>query len=343
MLTLRRHSRSTLLLVAVGLATILAGTSVALARGTARAVPALRTGVVDVETNLGLEGGAAAGTGMVLTSSGIVLTNNHVIRGATTVRVLIPSSGRTYKASVLGYSVGADVALLSLQGASNLQTVTTASSTSLRVGQLVTAVGNANGTRRLVLAPGRITGLGKAITATDGQNGSERLTGLIETSTALQPGDSGGPLLDAAHRVVGMNTAASAGFFLTSRESDSYAIPIGRALAIVKQIRSGRTSTTVHVGATPFLGVQLQPNVGTFGGQSGVAVAGVLNGSPADRAGLTSGDLIVALDGKAVGTLKDVSRLLLLKAPGDTVQVTYADGLGDQQTATVTLGSGPPQ
>jgi S1-C subfamily serine protease len=337
-----RSYRRTLLLAATGLAAIVAGTGAALARDAA-SVPALRTGVVDVETNLGLEGGAAAGTGMVLTSSGIVLTNNHVIRGATRVRVLVPSSGRTYNARVLGYSVAADVALLSLQGASKLQTVTIAPSARLRVGQLVTAVGNANGTRRLVLAPGRITGLAKAITATDGQNGSERLTGLIETSTPLQPGDSGGPLFDASQRVIGMNTAASAGFFLTSDESDSYAIPIQRALSIATQIRSGRTSATVHVGATPFIGVQIQPNVGTFGGQSGVAVAGVLNGSPADRAGLTSGVLITALDGKSVGSLKDVSRLLLLKAPGDTVQVSYTDELGNQQTASITLASGPPQ
>jgi S1-C subfamily serine protease len=339
----RRSPKKTHLLVATGLVAAAVGTSVALARGTATSVPALRAGVVDIETNLGLEGGAAAGTGMVLTPSGIVLTNNHVIRGATTVRVVLPSSGRTYNARVLGYSVAADVAVLSLQGASHLQTVTT-SSARLRVRQPVTAVGNAGGTRRLVVAPGRITGLGKTITAGDGQNGSEQLTGLIETNAGLQPGDSGGPLFDAAHRVVGMNTAASAGFFLSSTASDSYAIPVTRALAIARQIQSGRASATVHVGATPFVGVQLQSTDGFFGGgRAGVVIAGVVPGSPADRAGLVPGNLVTALDGKAVGSLKAVSALLLRKSPGDTVRVSYADQAGNEQTATVTLASGPPQ
>jgi S1-C subfamily serine protease len=282
----RRTSKKTLLLVATGLVAFAVGAGVAVARETATSVPGLRAGVVDVETNLGLEGGAAAGTGMVLTPSGIVLTNNHVIRGATTVRVVLPSSGRTYNARVLGYSVAADVAVLGLQGASHLQTVTIARSTRLRVGQPVTAVGNAGGARRLVVAPGRITGLGKTIMAGDGQNGSAQLTGLIETNAGLQPGDSGGPLFDAAHRVVGMNTAASAGFFLSSTASDAYAVPVTRALAIAKQIQAGRASATVHVGATPFVGVQLQSTDGYFGGgRTGVVVAGVVPGSPADRAG----------------------------------------------------------
>jgi S1-C subfamily serine protease len=336
-----RLFRKTSLVAAAGLVAVVVGAGVAVARGTATAagVPALGTGVVDVETNLGLEGGAAAGTGMVLTSSGIVLTNNHVIRGATTVRVLVPSSGRTYSASVLGYSVAADVAVLRLQGASSLQTVTTARFARLRVGQAVTAVGNAGGARRLTLAPGRITGLARTITASDGQNGAERLTGLIETNTALQPGDSGGPLFDAAHRVVGMNTAASAGFVLTS-SGDSYAIPINRALAIAKQVQAGKGSATVHVGGTPFIGVQLQS---ADGGQSGLVVAGLVPGAPADRAGLAAGDVITALDGTPVGSLSALAGLLLRKAPGDTVQVTYVDGAGAEQTATITLASGPPQ
>src|SRR5207253_1739471 len=146
--------------------------------------------------------------------------------------------------------------------------------------------GNAGGTRKLVVAPGKITGLRKTITASDGQNGAEQLTGLIETSADLQPGDSGGPLFDAAHHVIGIDTAASAGFVISTAASDSYAIPISRALTIAKQIQAGRSSATVHVGATAFVGVQLQS---AGGGGNGVIVAGVVPGSPADRAGLVAG------------------------------------------------------
>src|SRR5581483_10780311 len=162
------------------------------------------TGIVDVRTTLGYEQGAAAGTGIVLTSSGEVLTNNHVIRGATAVRVVIPGAGRSYKAKVIGYDVSDDVAVLQLSGASNLRTASLGSSSSLKVGQHVTATGNAGGTGRLTSATGTITGR-------DEQNGSEQLTGLIETNAALQPGDSGGPLLDSSSHVIGMNTAASVG------------------------------------------------------------------------------------------------------------------------------------
>jgi S1-C subfamily serine protease len=328
--------------LALLLATAIVATAVGVGRANSASVASLSAGVVDIETRLGYQGGGAAGTGMVLTSSGIVVTNNHVIRGATTVRVVIPSSGRVYTARVLGYSLASDVAVLQLSGASGLQTITAGNSAKLRIGQSVTALGNAGGTGKLTSALGSISGLRKTITASDGQNGAEQLTGLIETTADLQPGDSGGPLFDSAHRVIGMNTAASAGFVLRSAVSDSYAIPINRARVIVSQIRAGRSSATVHVGATPFLGVQLQ-DTGGIGGESGILIAGVLAGSPADRAGLAQGDVIDAVDGQAVGSLSSVSTLLLRKSPGDTVRLSYTDPTGAQQTVTVTLGSGPPQ
>jgi S1-C subfamily serine protease len=336
-----RLSRKSLLLAATALAASAVGAGVAVARAST-STPTLQTGVVDIETRLGYQGGGAAGTGVVLTPSGIVLTNNHVIRGSTAVRVVIPSSHRTYSARVLGYSLSFDVAVLQLQGASGLKTIRLGSSSKLRIGQAVTALGNAGGTGRLTSALGTISGLGKTITASDGQNGAEQLTGLIETTADLQPGDSGGPLFDAAGRMIGINTAASAGFVLRSAVSDSYAIPINRASTIANQIRAGRSSATVHVGPTAFLGVQLEDSGGAFG-DSGVMIIGVLASSPADRAGLERGDVIDAIDGRAVATLSSVSGLLLGKAPGDTVRVTFTDPTGAQQTATVTLGSGPPQ
>jgi S1-C subfamily serine protease len=312
--------------------------SVAAGFAFARTAASPRTaGVVVVRTNLAYQGAAAAGTGIVLTSSGKVLTNNHVIRGATTIRVVVPG-GRTYRAEVVGYSVAEDVAVLKV-AASGLRTVSLGDSSKLRLGQQVTALGNAGGTGSLTPAVGRITGLGRTITAGDENGSSERLTGLIATSAALQPGDSGGPLLDAANRVIGIDTAASRGFVFDSAANGGFAIPIRRALSIAKLIDAGRASATVHVGPTAFLGVQVQSSdvVG------GAVVTGVVNGSPADGAGLESGDVITAVDGHAVDRPETLTSLLLRNAPAATVQLTWADSFGNEQTAAVTLASGPPQ
>ena len=299
-------------------------------------------GVVVVETNLALQGSAGAATGMVLTPSGEVLTNNHVIRGATTIRVVAPAGRQSYTARVVGYSVAADVAVLRLAGASRLQTVSLGDSSRLRVGQRVTAVGNAGGTATLTRAGGRIVGLGRTITASDDQGGVERLTGLIETSAPLRPGDSGGPLLDAENHVVGMNTAASTGFAFRSSANEGFAIPIARALAIEKQITAGHSSASVHIGPTALLGVRVE-SAESLGSGRGVLVTGVVAGSPADRAGLVPDDVITAIDWRAVGSPQALTALILRRRPGDTVRLTWMDASGGQRTAKVTLASGPPQ
>lgn len=300
------------------------------------------TGVVAIETMLGYERSAAAGTGIVLTPSGEVLTNNHVIRGATVVRVAVPGTGRSYPADVVGYSVAADVAVLQLRGASGLRTASLGHSAKVRIGQVVTAVGNAGGTGSLAAATGRITGRGRSITATDEQGSAERLTGLLETDAAIEPGDSGGPLLDAEHRVVGIDTAASAGFSFRSSSGSAYAIPIDTAAAVARQITSGRSSASVHVGATPFLGVQLQAT-GYGDGPSGGLVAGVVGGSPAATAGIAAGDVITAVGGRTISSPQSVSGVLLRKSPGNTIRVVWTDQYGTSHSATVTLASGPPQ
>jgi len=319
-------------------------TSIALAsRSTSTSTP-IGSGIVNVRTTLGYQQGAAAGTGIVLTSNGEVLTNNHVIRGATSVRVVVPGTGRSYKATVVGYDVSDDIAVLQLTGASNLRTATLGNSSKLHVGQQVTATGNAGGTGTLQSVTGKITGLGKAITATDEQNGAERLTGLIEFDAAIQPGDSGGPLRDTSKRVIGMDTAASVGFSFQSSTTDAYAIPINRALTVVKQIESGRSTASVHVGGTPFLGVQIGDGGFGFGGSSaagGGLVAGVVPGGPASKAGLSAGDVITSIAGHNVASSGDVLTALLTQTPGSTVQVTWVDEFGAEQTATVTLANGP--
>src|SRR5215469_5525421 len=204
-------------------------------------------GLVDINTTLGLAGGAAAGTGQVLTSSGEVLTNNHVIDGATSIKATDIGNGRTYTAKVIGYDQTKDIAVIQLQGASGLQTVNTGNSSSATVGQKVVALGNALGKGGTPsVAVGHITGLNASITASDASAGtSEHLNGLIHHDAPIQPGDSGGPLVNTAGQVVGINTAASGstGFqFQTgqnSRPTQAFAIPINEALALASQIEAG--------------------------------------------------------------------------------------------------------
>jgi S1-C subfamily serine protease len=318
--------------------------SLAVAVQTGAAANGPRTGVVIIETALHYQNARAAGTGVVLTSDGKVLTNNHVIRGATKIRVLDPSTRRRFTAQVLGYSVPSDVAVLKLDRASGLSTATLGTATRVRSGLPVTAVGNANGARTLVVTRGSVTGLGRSITVQDDQGESHHLSGLIQTDTDLEPGDSGGPLLDGSGRVVGINTAASVGFTFRSGASEGYAIPIGRALSIKKQIDSGRGTADIHVGPTAFLGVAVHP----FGYYSGGYVPGalvdtVLPGGPADRAGLTPGDIIVKIDGKRVATPSGVARVILQKKPGDTVKIEWVDRSGRRSSATARLATGPPQ
>ena len=334
------------MLALAGLATLAVGARVVAASGKAKPIG---RGVVVIDTNLAYQGASAAGTGIVLTSSGKVLTNNHVINGATTIKAVLPGTGHSYTAKVVGYDKTADVAVLQLEHASSLKTLSVGDSSSLTVGSLVTAYGNAGGTGSFTSATGRVTGLGKTITASDDQGSSEQLTGLIETNAGVVPGDSGGPLLDSAGRVVGMDTAASSGAGYQSISStDAYAIPIARALTIAQEIEAGHASATVHIGGTAFLGVEVESVDSGYGGYgsasgSGALVAGVVSGGPAASAGLTAGDVITAIDGRTIASPATVSALIVTMKPGTKITVTYTDQAGGRHAVRVTLGSGPPQ
>ena len=233
-------------------------------------------GLVDIVTNLGYQNGEAAGTGMVLTSSGEVLTNNHVIRGATQIKARDVGNGRTYTAKVVGYDEKDDVAVVQLQGASGLQTVSP-SSAGVSVGDKVVALGNAEGKGGTPSkAVGKVTGLGRTITASDEDAAtSEQLSGMIQTNAPIQPGDSGGALVNQAGDIVGMNTAASTGISTTGfqgqsgQQTQAFAIPISKAERIAGQIEAGQASSTVHIGQTAFLGVEISTGSTGFGGFGG--------------------------------------------------------------------------
>jgi S1-C subfamily serine protease len=296
---------------------------------------------VVVNTGLAYGNGAAAGTGIVLTSSGEVLTNNHVIKGATTIRVTDVSTGHSYGAAVVGYDVSHDIAVLRLSGAHGLQTAAIGSSAGVAVGDDVTAVGNAGGTGALTVSTGALTRLHQSITVTDDQGLSRRLADLIETSAALQPGDSGGPLLRQG-RVIGVDAAGSSGSRYQQFTGDGYAIPIDTAISIVRQIDAGRRSASVHIGPTAFLGVALG---GPYAGDvSGVTVGGVVRGGAADRAGIAAGDLITGFAGHTVTTPTSLQLLLRQATPGSAVRISWIDGAsGARHSATVRPASGPPQ
>jgi S1-C subfamily serine protease len=312
----------------------------------AKIAPAL----VDINSTFGYQGAQGAGTGIVLTSSGEVLTNNHVINGATKISATDVGNGKTYTATVLGYDASHDIALIQLHGASGLTTAHLADSSKVAVGESVVAVGNAGGTGGTPSnAGGSVTALNQSITAGDDLDGvSEQLSGLIETNANIQPGDSGGSLVNTAGQVIGIDTAASQGFSFQSSATQGYAIPINQAIAIAQQIKSGQGTATTHVGSTAFLGVELstssgQDNSGGSGsGSSGAIIEGVVPGGPAATAGLASGDTITSLDGNSVDSPTSISALMVGHHPGDHVQIGWVDSSGQSHTATVDLGSGPP-
>jgi S1-C subfamily serine protease len=326
-----------LALVTCGGAAVVSPFADATAQTTART-----SGVVVVKTELAYQGGESAGTGIVLTSSGEILTNNHVIRGASTVKIVLPGVGRSYPAKVIGYDTTADVAVLEAIGASNLDTVLLGNSSAVKVGEPVIATGNADGAGSLVSTSGRVTGIAKAVSISDDEGGGESLTGLIAMNAGLESGDSGGPLMNAADEVVGIDTAASIGYRTGQgglSTGPNYAIPINRALAIAAQIESGTSSASIHIGPTAFLGVELD----SAPTEAGAQVEGVAPRSPAAAAGLAVGDWITAIDGHTITSAATLESTLVGEKVGVPVSLRYVDARGATKTARVTFKSGAPQ
>ncbi|WP_344299206.1 S1C family serine protease [Paractinoplanes deccanensis] len=246
------------------------------------------------------------------------------------------------EAAVVGYDRGADIAVLKLSGATGLATATLATGTTVKTGDPVVAIGNAGGTGGTPSAVGgAVTGAGRSITASDESSGSaEQLTGLIEVNADIEAGDSGGPLLTTSGQVIGVDTAASAGFQYQASGGDGYAIPIATATTLADRIRAGRSSSTVHLGATAYLGIETTDS-SRYAATTGPAVLGVVSGSPAASAGLARGDVITSVAGSTVGSATALTGLLDRYHPGDKVKVTWADVAGQAHTATVTLATGP--
>lgn len=301
----------------------------------------VQAGLVQIGTSLNYQNAIGAGTGIVLSPSGVVLTNNHVVSGATSITATNVGTGRAYPATVIGHDRKHDIALLQLQGASDLPTAALGDSSQVTVGAPVVAIGNAaGGGSALSHETGKVAALGQTVDASDDLTGSsERLTGLIEVSADLRPGDSGGPLVDNDGQVIGLNTAAAVNYELGTPAGHGFAIPINDALGIAADIRSGASSGTVHIGDTAMLGVGVSEDRRPSG--SGVAVRDVLRGGPASQAGVAPGNVITAVDGNAVGSATTLTDLLDRHHPGDSVTLTWIDGSGTPRSAPIMLATGP--
>lgn len=314
-----------------------------------------QAGLAILDTELGYQRAEAAGTGIVLTSDGVVLTNTHVIAGSTEVTVTVGVPPVAYTATVVGSDAENDVAVLQLDNAANLDVAVIDQDEDLDIGDRVTVVGNARGASELMSTPGVVTSMDRTITTrTEGSTTGRELGGLVEVDADVVSGDSGGAVLDEDGEVVAMTTAASTG----REDIRGYAIPVGTALDIAAQILSGEETATVSIGYPAFLGVQLvmsdrPARPGGLGvdeppnellrrerDTAGAPVAGVLPGTPADAAGLVPGDVVTALDGATVTSAEDLTARLSEHEPGDTVTLEWTRG-GASHSADVTLVEGP--
>ena len=299
----------------------------------------LTVGIVNINTVLAFQQAEAAGTGIVLKANGEILTNNHVIDGATKITVTVIATGRSYTAKVVGTDASDDIAILQLDSASGLATAPLGDSSTVKIGDPVVGLGNAGGTGTPTSSAGSVLDLGQTITATDqGGANAETLHNLIEISAQLQPGQSGGPLYDAAGKVVGVDSAGSVGRGFRGRSSTGagYAIPINDALTIAHAIESGKASDTVTVGTPPLLGISVAPAADAT---DGVTVTGVTSSTPAAKLGLEVGDVITTIDGTHVATPAALSKALRAHKVGDKVAVTWTrDGVTHSGTATTIAG-----
>ncbi len=317
----------------------------------------VRPETVDITSILSTEDEEAEGTGMILTSDGEVLTNNHVIEDATSISAQVDGKGQKYTVKVLGTDVTGDVALVMLEGASGLPHIAVGNSSAVKVGDPVVAIGNALGLGGTpTVTSGIISALGRSITASDaGASTSEHLTGLLQTDAPINPGNSGGPLVDAAGQVIGMDTAADTGSGTQTASNIGFAIPIDRALAIADQIQKGEGSSTIAIGSRGIMGIdaetiaQAEQNAQSVLGSSvkipvsyGAVVVQVLSGYPAARAGISDGDVIVGLNGQKITSPTALIAALKGDEPGKTISVTWVDGSGTRHTSSITLVAAPP-
>jgi S1-C subfamily serine protease len=315
----------------------------------AQVASAVDPAIVDINTTVASPVGqgteAAAATGMIISPSGLVLTNNHVVESATSIKVSVEGHSGAYQARVLGVDPTQDVALIKIEAApSGLPYVSFANSAKVTVGTSVVAIGNALGLGgKPSVAAGTITATNRTITAGDELTPSqfETLHHLFETDAPIQSGDSGGPLVNLRGQVLGMDTAALSTD--TSTGSLGFAIPIDEARQIATEIEYHEASSRVTIGLTAFLGITESPGgfFGASGSGPGVFISDVIAGSPAQAAGLQAGDSITALNGTTTNSIEKLQTSIRAHKPGASVTLTYTDQSGASHTVTIKLAGIP--
>jgi S1-C subfamily serine protease len=307
----------------------------------AAAVAKIDAATVDINSDTASGDGQVAGTGMIITSSGEVLTNNHVIDDTVNITAQIDGAGRVYKVTVIGYDATDDVALVQLVGASNLPTVPLGNSDQVNVGDSLTVIGNALGKGG---TPATVTGvvsqLDQQITASDESGDTENLTGMLQVQADIEPGDSGGPEINAAGQVVGITTAGSQSDVPSGRETGAttgFAIPINKAMQIVGQIRSG-SGPHIHIGNAALLGVSIPSTLSPTQNLPGAYVSAVTPGTPAAATGIAANDRIVKIDATTVNSSSDLHNVMEEHVSGDTITLTWVDPAGATHSGSLTLG-----
>lgn len=284
----------------------------------------------------------AAGTGMIVTSDGYVITNKHVAEGADSITIIM-ESGDTYEdVDIVGLDPLNDVAYLKINGASDLPTVTLGDSKTIAVGQPVLTIGNALGMYQNTVAQGIVSGIGRSLTAydSDGTNG-ENLSDLIQTDAAINPGNSGGPLVNAAGEVIGINTATS-----TDYNGLGFSIPISATKGMLNGIiENGRAERAyigvVYTAVTPEIAkaYNLPVKYGAYltAGENSRSSA-IASGGPAAKAGLKDGDIITKINGVQIGSAGSLSSLVSEYKVGDTIEIEYMRG-NETYTTNLTLAA----
>ena len=323
----------------------------------ARLARLAQPGAVSISALDSYSGDILSATGIVLDRAGEVLTNNHVVEGATSITVQVGGAGQQVAATVVGVDPAADIAVLRLAGAPALTPLAGMSAGGLRLGTPIVVVGN-DGPGPLGAKSGSVVALGQELAATDPvTEAPEDLQGLIEMAVPVEPGDSGGPVLDREGQVVGMTTAGEVIADGLVPADAAYAIPIPTALAVAREIEDGIGGPGILIGPAAFLGVQVvtyspavqagPPPVVSFLSDerilaaAGALVVGVVAGSPAAAVGLRCGDVIVALGPHPVTSVPSLEAALGRTRPGTFVALRWVDPAAGIVVATVELAAGP--
>ncbi len=316
----------------------------AIANVVEKAAPSVVSIVTNVETQTayGVADADAAGTGIILSADGYILTNHHVVDAATKIKV-VTTDGDVYDdVKLVGTDPLNDVAYLKIDGVKNLKPAELGDSSTLRVGQRVVAIGNALGQFQNTVSSGIISGKGRPISArSESGSSADSLTDLLQTDAAINPGNSGGPLLNFSGQVIGMNTAVA-----TEAEGIGFAIPINATKGTLKLVLKGEGVKRSYLGVryvevTAASAKEYDLNVkhGAYIlGSSGAP--GIVEGGPADKAGLKEKDIITKVNGEVVGVAGGVSTLVGEYGPGEVIELTYLRD-GKEYTAKVTLQAHP--